>query len=154
VQDSQECRGFYAVFASCQLRAVFPASSGEEGNGMGTTRACISLLAVVMATLTGGRAVAAAPRDIAPLVLHVTDYAHLKTGELLEAERLAAGVYARIGVQVIWAGGCATEAAADGAVHLDVILLSAEMTDRRKPTPAPMTFGQASRETRRAFIYS
>src|SRR5262249_47183034 len=42
----------------------------------------------------------------------------------------------------------------DGALHLNVILLSAEMTARRQPAPAPMTLGQASRETRRAFIYS
>jgi hypothetical protein len=113
-----------------------------------------------MATLTSGVAVAS-PGDVAPLVLHVTDYAHLKTrdldlktGDLLDAERLAAGVYARIGVRVVWTDGCAAGAAADGAVHLDVILLSAEMTARRQPTPPPLTFGQASRETRRAFIYS
>ena len=119
-----------------------------------------AMVVVVGLTFTSGGAIAS-PDDIAPLVLHVTNYAHLKTmgldlrtGDLLEAERLAAGVYARIGVRVVWADGYATAAAADGALHLDVILLSAEMTDRRKPTPAPMTFGQASRETRRAFIYS
>jgi hypothetical protein len=118
------------------------------------------MVAVAAATLGNGPALAS-PGDVAPLVLHVTDYAHLKTrnldlktGDLLEAERLVAGVYARIGVRVVWTDGCAAEAAGDGAVHLDVILLSAEMTDRRQPTPAPMTFGQASRETRRAFIYS
>jgi len=107
----------------------------------------------VVATLAGGRAVAA-PGDTAPLSLHVTDYAHLKRGELLEAERLAAGVYARIGVRVVWTDGCATEAARDEALHLDVIILSEEMTARRQPAPGPMIFGQASRETRRAFIYS
>src|SRR5215467_5966950 len=100
-----------------------------------------AMVAVAMATLTRGVAVAS-PGDVAPLVLHVTDYAHLKTrdldlktGDLLDAERLAAGVYARIGVRVVWTDGCAAGAAADGAVHLDVILLSAEMTARRQPTP-------------------
>ena len=127
---------------------------------MATRGARAAMVAAAVATLTSGRAMAS-PGDMAPLVLHVTDYAHLKTGELdlkpgdlLEAKRLATAVYARIGVRVVWADGCAAGAAPDGALHLDVILLSAEMTARRQPAPAPMTFGQASRETRRAFIYS
>jgi hypothetical protein len=120
---------------------------------MATTGAGAARVAVAVATLTSGRAVAA-PGEVAPLVLHVADYAHMKTGDLLEAERLAAGVYARIGVHVVWTDRCAAGAVADGALHLDVILLSAEMTARRQPAPAPMAFGQASRETRRAFIYS
>ena len=128
---------------------------------MATTGARAAMVAAALAMITGGRATAASPGDIAPLVLHVTDYTHLKTrelalkpGDLLEAERLATEVYARIGVRVVWTDGCAAGAAADGALHLDVVLLSAEMTARRQPTPAPMTFGQASPETRRAFIYS
>ena len=127
---------------------------------MATRGAGLAIVAAAVATLTGGRAMAS-PGDVAPLVLHVTDYTHLKTrelamkpGDLLEAERLATEVYARIGVRVVWTDGCAAGAAGDGALHLDVILLSAEMTARRQPTPGPMTFGQASRETRRAFIYS
>jgi hypothetical protein len=127
---------------------------------MATRGAKVAMVAATVATLTSGRAMAS-PGDIAPLVLHVTDYTHFKTRELdlkpadlLEAERLAAGVYARIGVHVVWTGGSATEAAPDQALHLDVVILNEEMTAKRKPVPAPMTFGQASPETRRAFIYS
>jgi hypothetical protein len=120
---------------------------------MATTGARTAMVAVAVAALTNGQAMAS-PGDIAPLVLHVTDYAHLKTADFLEAERIAARVYARVGVGVVWTDGCAAGAPADGALHLDVIILNAEMTARRQPAPAPMTFGQGSRETRRAFIYS
>jgi hypothetical protein len=109
------------------------------------------MAAVAVATFTGGRA-AAAPAEPTPVVLHVTDYAHLVAGELLEAQRLAAQVYERIGVRITWSDGCGAEAAADGALHLDVILLDKKMTAQRQP--APMVFGQASHVTRRAFIYS
>jgi hypothetical protein len=43
-------------------------------------------------------------------------------------------------------------AAADGALHLDVIILDTVMTARMQP--APMAFGKASHVARRAFIYS
>jgi hypothetical protein len=120
---------------------------------MATTAARAAMVAVAVATITSGRAVAS-PRDTAPLVLHVTDHAHLKTGELLEAERLAAGVYARIGVRIARTDGYAAGGTPDGALHLDVMILSAEMMARRQPAPAPTTFGAASREKRRAVIYS
>jgi hypothetical protein len=112
---------------------------------MATTGARAAMVAVAVATVTSGRAVAS-PRDTALLVLHVTDHAHLQTGELLEAERLAARVYARIGVRIAGTDGYAAGGAADGALHLDVMILSAEMMARRQPAPAPMTFGPASRD--------
>ncbi len=85
------------------------------------------------------------------VVLHVTDYSHMPAKDLEEAERLASDVYARVGVDVIWTDGCAAQAGVDAALHLDVVILTAAMTARRHP-PA-LAFGQASHETRHAFIY-
>jgi len=114
-------------------------------------RRAVAIAAVALATFNGARA-AAAPAEPTPVVLHVTDYAHLVADELLVAQRLAAQVYERIGVRIIWSDGYGAEAAADGALHLDVIVLDKKMTARRQP--APMAFGEASHVTRRAFIYS
>ena len=85
------------------------------------------------------------------VVLHVTDYSHMPAKELEQAERLASDAYARVGVDVIWTDGCAAQAGADEALHLDVVILTAAMTARRHP-PA-LAFGQAAHETRHAFIY-
>ncbi len=54
-------------------------------------------------------------------------------------------------MQVVWADGVAATAPADGALHLDVILLTAAMADRQQPHTA--SFGQASRVTKRAYIF-
>jgi hypothetical protein len=101
--------------------------------------------------LAGGRGAAATPADTPTVVLHVTDYAHVAGDELHEAQTLAAAVYAHIGVQLVWAAGWAGGAVDDGARHLDVVILTPEMTESRKA--APGTFGAGSRVTRRAYIY-
>jgi hypothetical protein len=106
---------------------------------------------VAVATLTAGHA-AASPAEPAGVVLHVTDYAQVPAGELLEAERLASQVYERIGVRIIWTGGWATEATADSALQLDVIILNAKMTAQRRPA-RPMALGEAGHVSRRAFIH-
>jgi len=109
--------------------------------------------AVLVATtiLVSVRGAAALPADAPTVVLHVTDYAHVAGDELHEAQTLAAEVYAHIGVQLVWADGWAAGAVADGARHLDVVILTPEMTKQRSAPSG--VFGQAGREQRRAYIY-
>ena len=81
----------------------------------------------------------------------MTNNAQVPAGQFAEARRAVVTVYANIGVHVIWAGGVAATAPVDGALHLDVILLNAAMAKRHQPNTA--AFGQASRETKRAYIF-
>jgi len=99
----------------------------------------------------GGRRAAAAPAETPTVVLHVLDYVHLQSDELHEAQTLAAKVYSNIGVNVVWTDGTAGAAPADGARHLDVVILTPEMTKQRSAPPG--AFGQAGPEQRRAYIY-
>ncbi len=75
----------------------------------------------------------AAPPPVGTVVLHVTAYARVPASELADAEAAAAKAYARAGVRLVWTGGAAATAAPDGALHLDVLLLTAEMTERLRP---------------------
>ena len=104
--------------------------------------------AVVVGVLVAGGQTTAASADV---VLHVTSRAQVPAGQLADARRAIVTLYANIGVHVVWAGGVAATAPADGALHLDVILLNAAMADRQQPNTA--AFGQASRETKRAYIF-
>ena len=106
-------------------------------------------MAVGAMVLSGGRA--AAEAEAGTVVLHVADYAHVPAGDMAIAQRAAARVYARFGVRVVWTDGYAAAAGPDGARHLDVLVLTPEMTVKEEP--APHAFGRASSETRRAQIY-
>ena len=106
---------------------------------------------VAAAMLTSGRGAAARPPDAPTVVLHVMDYVHVPVDELQEAQTLAAEVYTRIGVRLVWTDGFAAGAVGDGARHLDVVILTPEMTKARKAKPGAL--GAASHETRHAFIY-
>ncbi len=68
---------------------------------------------VVVGVLAGVRTSAAS----AEVVLHVTNNAQVPAGQFAEARRAVVTVYANIGVHVIWAGGVAATAPADGALH-------------------------------------
>ena len=109
--------------------------------------------AVIVAAVmfAGGRRAAGAPAETPTVVLHVLDYVHLQSDELHEAQSLAAKVYSKIGVNIVWTEGTAGAAPADGARHLDVVILTPEMTTQR--SAAPGAFGQAGRPQRRAYIY-
>jgi hypothetical protein len=92
---------------------------------MATTGARTAMVAVAVATLTTSGLTKASADEI-PLLLHLTDDAHRKTrdrddrttGNGLEAERLAAGLFGQIGVRGVCTDGCATGAAADGTGHV------------------------------------
>jgi hypothetical protein len=87
----------------------------------------------------------------AMVVLHLTTYQQVPTRELAAAQHDVVEVYARIGVTVAWTEGAAAKAQADGARHLDVVLLTPEMATRVNANRA--VFGQASHVTRRAYIF-
>src|SRR5215475_16176269 len=89
-------------------------------------------LLVTAAMLASGRSAAAGPPDTPTVVLHVMDYAHVPVDDLQEAQTLAAEVYTRIGVRLVWTDGFAAGAADDGARHLDLVILTPEMTKSRK----------------------
>jgi hypothetical protein len=81
----------------------------------------------------------------------VTSYERVPAGQLADARRAVVTLYANIGVRVVWAEGVAATAPADGALHLDVVLLTAAMADQQQPNSA--AFGQASQATKRAYIF-
>ena len=107
----------------------------------------------VAAMLAAGFLAAARPATAAPaaVVLHLTSYEHLPVRDIARAWQDVVDVYAKIGVHVVWVEGAAAGAPADGALHLDVILLTAGMADRiRRDVTA---FGLASHVARRAYIF-
>ncbi|HUR32311.1 MAG TPA: hypothetical protein VM032_00845 [Vicinamibacterales bacterium] len=85
------------------------------------------------------------------VVVHVADYQGVEPRELTEAEQFATDVYARIGVPLDWTGGNAGLAAPDGLLHVDLIILNAQMTAQHGTDPS--AFGLASHRTRRAYVY-
>lgn len=100
------------------------------------------------------RTVTAQATGMRRVVLHVADYANISAKDLAAAERTASEVYARAGVRLVWTDGYASGSADDGASHFDVIILSGAMTEQRRPRPLAQVFGQASHDTRHAFIYA
>jgi hypothetical protein len=118
---------------------------------MARSTAEVAIVLAVVAATTTGAALASEPAPAAVVVLHVTDYQHVPAGELAAAERAASRVYARIGVRLVWTNGVARLAAPDGALHVDVVILDAEMANADQGDP--LALGFASHVTRRAKIY-
>lgn len=86
--------------------------------------------------------------DLPQVVLSVTDYAQLPPADLASAQRAASSVYARAGIRLRWTDG----EAANDIDYLEVVILTAAMTVERHAPPG--VFGQASHETRHAFIHA
>jgi len=120
---------------------------------MATTRAVRPALAVFLAAIafTNRQAVAAQPEQIPTVVVHVTDYAHVSARQLEISQRIAGRVFAKIGVPVMWVDGNGAEGGCDGAVHLDMVILTAAMTARGNAPPGAL--GRAARESKRAAVY-
>jgi len=106
---------------------------------------------VMVCALMPGICAAAASNTGVDVVLHVTNYERISGPELIDAEQEVVKVYSKIGVRLAWAGGVASGAVPDGARHVDVVILTADMADRKQPNA--QAFGQASHETGRAYIY-
>jgi hypothetical protein len=131
--------------------APFHAFMGEEGTAMGKTWTMAALAAVAVASwpLTAE----AGPlngEDVGTIVIHVADFQRVPAADMSRAQRVAGETYARIGVRVMWVTGNETSVA-DGAVHLDVVILNDAMTMLKAASPTVL--GQAGYETRRAYIF-
>jgi hypothetical protein len=75
----------------------------------------------------------------------------LSTRDRIEAQKRATRVYERIGVRLAWTNGDAADAPADGALHLDVVVLPGDMADQKSADQTAL--GQAGHVTRRAYIF-
>jgi hypothetical protein len=112
-------------------------------------RATLGLGLVILGVLPGR--VHAQDRRQPTITIHLADYQQVESNELTDAEALVSGVYDRIGVQIVWTHGGARLAPADGTLHVDVVILNAELTERTAPSQGIV--GQASHVTRRAYIF-
>ena len=93
---------------------------------------------------------AVATAEPAAIVVHVADYQGIPAAERAEAFRLASAVYRDIGVAVAWTD-LPRDGEADGRIHIDLVILDAEMSERHRPNPE--TLGVASHVTKRAYVY-
>lgn len=82
----------------------------------------------------------------------MTNSAGVAVGDLAAAEQLAGQVYARIGVEMMWTDTDAAAALTEGAVHLDVLLLTEAMSALRQPHE--QVLGSARADARRAWLYT
>lgn len=119
-----------------------------------TARILAALTATLTAAVVGPRP-ALAQATPGSVVFHVTDYANVSTDYLTDAQKIATRVFEAAGIPTTWQKGPAPSAVADGALHLDVIILSAAMTERKcKADGVPEgVLGQAARSARRAVIF-
>ena len=73
--------------------------------------------AALVALVVAPAATAAAPPPVATVVLHTADFQHVPPTLLADAQRIATGVDADVGVRLIWTDGYARQAPADGALE-------------------------------------
>jgi hypothetical protein len=115
------------------------------------TWAHTALAAMVLAGVLGHAHLTATSVEPAVVVVHVRDYQHLDQQELTAAENAAASVYARIGVRLVWEHHNVRPTEPDGTLHVDVVVLNSEMTQRSRPAPAALGLG--CHVTKRAVLY-
>lgn len=119
---------------------------------MATTTTTLSATTVMLLAFLGtGNPALAMPPDRLVVVIHVTNPARVAAADLITAEQLAAEVYGKIGLHIVWTDSHAATAPADGAMHLDVVILSEAMSAMRQPSQT--VFGSARYEARRAWVY-
>ena len=121
-----------------------------------TTRKLTTALAVSATLLTARAATAADAADRATLVLHVDDFAGLFPDDLNAAEAVARRIFAKAGIRTFWVYGRGPAPRAAGALHLQVLVLSKKMTER-KIASDPVednVLGQAASGCGRAYIFS
>lgn len=125
-------------------------------------RRATAALAGVIAMMVAGRVsandgpIAATGQAGATIVLHVANDAALSRAVLDEAKARAASVYAVIGVRTVWVdGGVTARHTQDGRLHLNVVLLSREMAEKKISTEGikGVVFGQANAPSGRAYIF-
>ena len=104
---------------------------------MGSRTGRVAWIASAVLMLATGARAAEAPT----LVVHLADYEHVAPQELAEAKTLVGGVYARIGVHLLWTTGSARLAPRDGYLHVDIVILDTTMTAATKPAPGVVGVG-------------
>ena len=117
---------------------------------MAHTQAPAVAMAVGSLLALAGSGIDAAPQ-VRTVVVHVTDYAHVWAGDLAQAQRAAARPYVYAGVPLVWTNRGIATAKPDGALHLEVIILDAQMTDRLKPAEGAL--GIAHRASGRTHLF-
>lgn len=108
----------------------------------------LAVLALVLAT-TGLHAQSS---GVPTFVVHVHDYERLDAEGFAKSQAEVSAVYANVGVHIEWAtGGAAATAPRDGLKHVDLLILTRQMTDRT--APASTVLGRGSHLTKRAYIF-
>jgi hypothetical protein len=103
----------------------------------------------------GTASIGAAPAAERQVVLHVTNFSRVQPRALVVAEDRATQVYRAAGMQVVWTEGPAPATDSGAALHLQVLLLSADMVQKLSWTTrlGQGTFGLASQPVKRAHIF-
>src|SRR5262245_51179777 len=141
----------FVLVPSCQFSRAFPASSGEEGRVMAKTAAKVMAIAALAGEFLASVPASASGGDVFRVVLHVTDYQRVPRGELANAQKRAARPYQHVGIRLVWTDRAARDSSAEAAQHLEVVILSDEMTRNKMPTLDAL--GEASPITKRAYIH-
>jgi hypothetical protein len=119
-------------------------------------------LMVALTVLVAGRAsahddqIVATDQGEATIVLHVVNYAALSRDVLDETRARVASIYAVIGVRIVWVDSeQPVKTLRDGGLHLTVMLLSRDMTEKKISAEglSDNLLGQAHLPSGRAYIF-
>ncbi len=121
-----------------------------------TSRKVTMALAVSFALLTARAATAAGTPERATIVLHVDDFANLRSSDLKGAEAVARRIFAAAGIRTVWVHGRDKGPRIGGALHVKVLVLSREMAEQKISADGvgPAVLGQAAKVCGRAYIFS
>ena len=120
-----------------------------------TARKVTTALAVSAALLTAGAATAADAPERPTIVLHVDDFANFLPRDLDAAEALAARTFRLAGIRTVWHHRRDKARRIDGALHLNVLVLSREMGLQKIAADGvgDSVLGQAAKGCGRAYIF-
>ena len=124
---------------------------------MANTTQKVTAALAVSATLLTARAASATDIPVkATIVLHVDNFASLPSETLSQAEKAVTAIFADAGVILEWVDGRERTPRRDGQRHLQVLLLSREMGERKVAANrvGPTVLGQAARVPGRAYVFT
>jgi hypothetical protein len=116
---------------------------------MGRRETATVAASVVLACLSSGSMARAA--ELRRVVLDLTDYQPVATAELGDAQQLVVQAYARIGVELAWAGWSDGAPSEDASLRVRVTILNGPMSTRNNPDVSAL--GEGSHGARQAYIY-
>jgi hypothetical protein len=117
---------------------------------IGSTAATIGILA---ASVHASNPASASDGQMPAVVVHVSNCEPASADDRVAAQALVAAVYANVGIRLVWTGGSAAIARADGHRHVDLVILSEAMTRRKRPQPHPDALGESSPVSNRAYVH-